>query len=120
MALDLGWTLDADFADIQEAQAAKRQQEAPVARDAGGCLLRFRYEHPELPYETCVSTAGGGEWRATSEGIATHLTLSTQQTATVAIVVTPHDAADPVSVEAAAEREHVWAAGPLAESAHYC
>ena len=110
VSFDVGWMLDADFADIQEAQGAKREQEAGVSRDAEHCLLHFRYEHPELPYETRISAAGDGAWRVTDEGITTRLTLATQQTATLTLSVVPRDFRDPLSPEDVAEREAVWRA----------
>lgn len=108
VAFDVGWALDADFADIQEAQGGKRQQEAGVARDGDGCLVRFRYEHADLPYETCVCAMGAGDWRVTPEGAAAHLTLGTQETATLALTILPRDLAEPMSSDDAAERGRAW------------
>jgi glycogen debranching enzyme len=52
--LGLAWELAADFADLVEARAGKRQQRAPVevswrADPGGGAELRFEYRHPDLP-----------------------------------------------------------------------
>ena len=110
VSVDLGWTLDADFADIQEAQGGKRQQEANIARDGDACLLRFRYEHPDLPYQTCLSTSGDGDWRVTDTGIATHLTLATQQAASLTLLVEPRDYEEVYEPEALAARERAWRA----------
>ena len=51
---DMAWELDADFADIQEVQAAKRQQTAPITRNELPDGLAFDYAHPQLPYRTVV------------------------------------------------------------------
>jgi glycogen debranching enzyme len=110
VSCEVGWTLGADFADIQEAQGATRQQSAAVARESDACLLRFRYEHAELPYETCITAAGDGEWRATDDGVATRLTLATQQTATLALTIEPHDYRERLTSDEIAERERAWRA----------
>jgi glycogen debranching enzyme len=110
VSVEVGWTLDADFADIQEAQGATREQEAPVSRDATGCLTRFRYEHPELPYATCVSATGDGDWRVTPDGLASRLTLGTQQSAMLALTLEPRDFHEPLSPDDLATREAAWRA----------
>jgi glycogen debranching enzyme len=53
------WILGADFADIQEAQSGKRQQEAAVRREVSGSHLEFAYEHERLRYVTRVHAAQG-------------------------------------------------------------
>ena len=108
--VELGWTLDADFADLQEALGGRREQEAGVCRDEAGCLLRFRYDHPELPFETRISAGGECEWRAVDGGVATLLSLGPQQSATVVLVVEPRDYDDPLAAADVAERESAWRA----------
>jgi len=110
VTFDVGWALDAVFADIQEAQGVKRQQEARVTRDGDGCLVRFRYEHPDLPHETYIPVTGDGDWSVTPDGVAAHLTLGTQDTATLALLIDPRDLAEPMSEDDVAERERAWAA----------
>jgi glycogen debranching enzyme len=104
VSFELGWRLDADFADLEEAQGAKREQEAGVERDEN--RLRYRYRHPELPYETHIHPSGDGAWRATDAGIAARLTLATQQSATVALRVEPRDSREPLTD--VTERERMW------------
>jgi glycogen debranching enzyme len=67
LEFELACALDADFADIQEAQAERRQQQAPVAVEVGGASVIFRYSHGDLPYSTtvrlppsCVFSRDGG------------------------------------------------------------
>src|SRR5688500_13556009 len=69
VTLRLAWVLDADFADILEAQAGVREQDADVvssaAEDGGAAMVRLRYMHPDLPLETRAAIASGGDgWRA--------------------------------------------------------
>ena len=60
---EFGWTLDADFADIQEAQSRNREQEAAVETSASGSSVAFRYGHQQIPYRTRISLPEGFEWR---------------------------------------------------------
>ena len=108
VSLVVGWHLDADFADVLEAHGGERQQEAAVTRDGDRGLLRFRYVHAELPYETHVSATGDGEWRVTGDGITSRLTLATQQTATLVLAVEPRDHRDVLGADDIAERERAW------------
>lgn len=116
VAVDLELVLDADFADIQEAQGAKRQQEARVERCDEAGALRLRYGHPDLPYETRISAdhAAGSDtaqWRLTERGLATRLTLDAQQQrARVSLTIAPLDFRDPLSDRDSADREHTWRA----------
>jgi glycogen debranching enzyme len=58
----LAWLLGADYADLLEVIADKRQQEAPVEATAVPGGVHFRYTHADLPFETHVTTEGDGEW----------------------------------------------------------
>jgi hypothetical protein len=49
LEFELACALDADFADIQEAQAERRQQQAPVAVEVDGASVIFRYSHRICP-----------------------------------------------------------------------
>lgn len=99
VSLDIAWQLDADFADIAEAQQGRREQDGPVAVEQATDELRFRYQNPELPYETDIrfSSDSGSEWRRTDAGIITSLTLDTQQAAILSVVVEPHDFREPLT-----------------------
>lgn len=54
--LRLGVQLDADFADIEEAERGEREQSADVGRDwdPASRTLRFRYLHPKLSHAVSV------------------------------------------------------------------
>ncbi|NUR21098.1 MAG: hypothetical protein HOQ12_16305 [Gemmatimonadaceae bacterium] len=110
VSFDLGFTLDADFADIQEALAGKRWQDAPVTTQRGANVLRFHYAHPDLPYETRVSATGDGDWHEADDGLAARLTLHTQQTAAVALAIVPGDFRDELSQHDVEAREKAWSA----------
>ena len=50
LTFELSWILEADFADIQEAQAGRREQEAVVDIQPAGNEITFAYQHNDLPY----------------------------------------------------------------------
>jgi glycogen debranching enzyme len=51
--------VDADFADLLEAQSGHREQSAPVDREAGPDGVSFRYRHPTLDYRANIRVLGG-------------------------------------------------------------
>jgi glycogen debranching enzyme len=106
LSFEIGWTIDADFADLEEAQTATREQDAAVDRDHDANRLCFRYRHSELPYETHVLASGNGDWRATESGVSAQLALGTQETATLDLTIEPRDFREPLSD--LAEREQMW------------
>ena len=106
VSFEIGWTLDADFADLEEAQAATREQDAGVDRNYDENRLCFRYRYPELPYETHIRASGDGVWRATETGVAAQLTLGTKQSATLVLTFEPRDFREPL-VDVT-ERERTW------------
>jgi glycogen debranching enzyme len=81
LTFDVGCAIDADFADIQEAQVGRRQQEADVETAAGDQSLTFRYRHPQLAYQSEVRYSGG--WTAGlpfTGRLTTRVTLAPQET----------------------------------------
>src|SRR5262249_47021311 len=46
--------LDADFADLLEAQSGQREQTADVRRQETASQLSFEYAHPRLPFRTDI------------------------------------------------------------------
>jgi glycogen debranching enzyme len=108
---DLAWVLSADYAGLSEAQAGKRQQEAPVQTTPEPGGVRFRYTHEELPFETHVRAEGMGEWSYTDGRLSTRLTLERQQTADVRLTIRAVDSENPLDEEAERareEREREW------------
>src|SRR5688572_4112499 len=71
--------LDADFADIQEAIAMRREQTAAVAASSADHTITFTYEHPQLPYHSEVR---GDEWQgadAAARRLTAAVTLGPQE-----------------------------------------
>lgn len=79
VTFELSWDVDADYADIQEALASRREQEAPIDRSFHDGIMEFAYTHDELPYRTAVQV--GPEWRVEGRRAVTTVTLAPQQTA---------------------------------------
>jgi glycogen debranching enzyme len=126
--VDLAWQLTADFAGLSEAQAGKRQQEAPVtcSPEEGG--VRFRYQHERLPLETTARVEGGDHWLWREGRIEGRQTLPRQQTREFRLLIRAFDSEDPLDVATSREREarvkqwergvtRLWAPGhtPLVE-----
>jgi hypothetical protein len=102
---ELSWDLGTDYADIQEAQAGKREQEGRIdlaGRDDG---VEFIYRHAQLPYRTKVRH--DGRWTLRGERIVTELTLQSQQTEELSIRVIPLTGSRDIEEPAATERESV-------------
>jgi glycogen debranching enzyme len=78
VAFDAGWTLDGDFADIQEALVSHREQQAPVERTFQDGVLELTYTHEELPYRTTIRL--GPEWNAEGTRVVRHLSLDPGRT----------------------------------------
>jgi glycogen debranching enzyme len=101
-ALELAWCLDADYADLLEADAGARQQEAGVERLAEAERLRFRYQQAGLPLET-TAQADGARWRAASDRLVTSLVLQRGEARTVRLRVAAlgdEDLPDPAGLAA--------------------
>ena len=103
---ELGWVLDADFADIQEAQGSRRQQHARVDARADQNRVSFAYRHEKLRYVSTVRIEGAGDWRAHRSSISSQFTLQRGESVQHALVLEP-SAADgaPLSAADAADRE---------------
>lgn len=111
----LGWIVDTDFADIQEAQAGKRQQDGEIVRQRDDTGLTFTYLHPQLPYRTRITATGPGEWNRDASNIITRAQLHAQQSADFVIRIEPGDAASPPlqdeDVERRERHSRAWRAG---------
>ena len=105
VTLDVAWKLGADFADIQEAQSGRREQEAPVDTSTGPQRLAFSYRHPELPFRTDVQH--DGRWSVRNDRLAIELTLAAQQREALTLQVVPWTPTAFISPDSAAEREDV-------------
>jgi glycogen debranching enzyme len=107
LSLDLSWLLSADFADVQEALANARQQEAGVRFVGAGRSCRFEYAHETLKYATAVE-ATGADWTSSATGFASTITLRPGETARVGLRVRPVDYVDSYDAADSAEREDAW------------
>ncbi len=58
VSCELAWDLGADFADIQEAQSGRREQEGSVDVVAHDQHVELTYRHAQLPYRTEVRHDG--------------------------------------------------------------
>src|SRR5262245_47839637 len=90
--LDLVWTLDADFADIQEAHEGRREQNAGVRHDVQGNGLLFTYEHPQLRYRALLTPTGTAPTAPDGPSIRTRVHLEPQEAIVLGLRVQPSDA----------------------------
>jgi glycogen debranching enzyme len=93
-SFELGWRVGADFADLMEALAEERQQNAVVQVRACTSGLCFRYTHSELPLETLVLAHGAPQWEVSGDRIATRLRLPSQATQALGLTVSARDTRD--------------------------
>jgi glycogen debranching enzyme len=95
----LSWQLDADYADIQEAQNDRRKQSASVGVSTEPGELIFTYQHETLSYRTHVRHEP--EWKADGKRLARRATLAPGETLRSTLSVIP--AGDVLPKEADAE-----------------
>jgi glycogen debranching enzyme len=103
LAFDLALICGADYADIQEASAGRREQQAAIVTSARDRILEFSYAHPDLQYRTEVRLPAN--WAADGERASTQLTLQPGETIEWAIEVVPRSARGDLDREGAQARE---------------
>lgn len=109
VACEVAWELAADFADLQEAHAGKRQVDVPVRTEIAEGALRFRSGHPGLPLETVITAAPeAAAWRIEEGRLAVPLRLAPQQCERLVLRIAPRDPEHPLAPEEAARREEAW------------
>ncbi len=106
VTIDVAVALGADFADIQEAHACRREQEAAVETIARDGALEFVYRHPELPYRTHVSYPHA--WEHRDERVQARLTLAPQQIVEHTLRVVPASGRGDLTPDDARAREAAW------------
>jgi glycogen debranching enzyme len=84
---EVAWHLGADYADIQEAQSGRREQQAGVDLTAHEDHLEFTYQHPELPFRTHV--VHDRRWRLRGARLVISVELEPQQTEELRLQVVP-------------------------------
>jgi glycogen debranching enzyme len=103
IGVELRWRLAADFADIQEAQSGRREQEGSVATTTSARQVSFAYQHPRLPFRTDVHH--DGRWTPTDDGLMIQLALSPQQRETLPLRVVPNALEPAMPASAASDTE---------------
>ena len=88
IACDLSWHIDADFADIQEAQARKREQDAAIDVRADGSIVTFAYRHPALPYVSRFAFDREVRWEQEARRAVIPLSLQPQESLQLRLEVT--------------------------------
>ena len=102
--LEIAWTVAADFADMQEALAGSRQQEAPVEREPLEHGVRLRYGHPQLPLATMIIARGGPTWTASHDRLVAHVRLEPRTALETALAITAIDGTSPIDDQRDARR----------------
>jgi glycogen debranching enzyme len=87
LRFEVAWQIGADFADIQEAQSGRREQEAHVDTRNGNGELEFAYRHPQLPFRT--SMRYDARWQVRGNRLVTDVSLAPQQSASLPLHVVP-------------------------------
>jgi glycogen debranching enzyme len=100
--VELAWVVDADFADILEAQAGRREQTGPVRTTDRDGEVEFAYDHQRLPYRTRVRH--GEPWSRSGDRITTRVALAPQKTSKLTLLVVPLDSVVGESDTSVAER----------------
>ncbi len=108
VSCEMAWHVEADFADIQEAQSGRREQEGPVELAPHDQCVALTYGHARLPYRTEVRH--GGRWQLRGERIVTELTLQPRQSEELRLRVTPITGREDIDETGARDRESVLAA----------
>ena len=100
---DLALRLGADFADIQEAQSGRREQDGAVTTSTAQESMAFTYGREDLPLRTDVRH--DGRWAPRGDRLITTVSLASQQREELSLRVVPSSAADEIAPESASERE---------------
>jgi glycogen debranching enzyme len=103
--IEVSLELGADFADIQEAQSNRRQQEAPIEITTHDGIIEYTYRQPQLMYRAAVHPSGG--WEAHHGQLRARLTLAPQSPKELGARVVPHARVHTITEDGAAERERV-------------
>jgi N-terminal domain of (some) glycogen debranching enzymes len=97
---ELAWSLDADFADIQEAQSDKREQQGDVATETRSTGIRFEYQHARLRYRSAIDVTPADGWSIAASRIGRRVELPSQASLRLGLMIVP-SAADGTRVDEA-------------------
>lgn len=105
LSFEVAWALDADFADLQEAQEARRRQQAPVRIEPAAGGVTFRYGHSELPYSTSVRLPPEFAWDERRARAVAALRLSPSENVTLELRIDASDGRHALSEDDILQRE---------------
>jgi glycogen debranching enzyme len=95
ISVDVRWRIGADFADIDEVEGERKQNaDSEVTSVRGG--IRFRYMHPQLPFETHVIAENGGIWSYSDGALSARFDIERQAERVIQLRITAIDAEDPI------------------------
>jgi len=103
LTCELAFNLGADFADIQEAQSGRREQDAPVEVSLHDDHLAFTYRHPQLPFHTEIHHEGC--WTFRGARAVAEVTLAPQQGRELSLRIVPFTGRDETSRDVVEQRE---------------
>jgi glycogen debranching enzyme len=121
LALELTWVVDADFADLQEAE---RAVVAAVDASVDADRIEFRPANGSAQLATTVVARGAAAWRASAGSITAQVDAPPGEVLAFGLEVVPHDPAgvpDPAGIAARERTVRRWrrrlarAAGPAAD-----
>lgn len=111
--LSVEWELDSDYADMPQVQGGHREDtfitSALAAEDSA---MRFRYTHPQLPFETLVASEPASEVSTDQRRLRQSLALRRQQPCVLRLRVEAVDFENAIRRDQALERDAVldqWA-----------
>ncbi len=87
LRFELACALDADFADIQEAQAGRREQDASVTVCGDDEAVEFTYAHPRLPFHTRI--VHDSRWTFRDGRLVADLSIDARHVEELALRVVP-------------------------------
>jgi glycogen debranching enzyme len=103
LSFELALNLGADFADIQEAQSGRREQDGPVEISVHDDHVALTYRHPQLPFHTEVRHEGQWSFRGTRA--VADVTLTPQQAGELFLRIVPFTDRDETSREVVEQRQ---------------
>lgn len=100
---EIAFRFGADFADIQEAQSGRREQDGAVTISNAPDAVAFTYGHPDLALRTDVGH--DHRWTVRDDRLVAPLSLAPRQHEQLSIRIAPINGAYVISAESAIERE---------------
>jgi glycogen debranching enzyme len=105
LQFELAWQVGADFADVQEAQAGRRQHDASVDLTPLDDRLELTYRHRRLPFRTHVRHESG--WILKGDRLTIRLGLDPQERKQLSLQIVPFTHQPPLALDDVERREAV-------------